>query len=100
MSNRKYTVGRTTVFVDSHRNPYGFERDGQVVSCVCDEAAGLMCRSHAGRLVPDVLTQADQVLAAVEQREAQGHWEPSPTGRFGVVRWQPVPGAEPPQETT
>jgi hypothetical protein len=39
------------------------------------------------------------MLAAAEQREAKGHWEPSPT-RFGVVRWHPVPGPETPHETS
>jgi len=97
--NRKNLVGRTTVYIDSHGNPYRFERDGVQVSCVCDETTGMVCQYHEARLVPDVPTQVDQVLAAVEGREARGHWEPSPI-RFGVVRWHPLPGAEQPNETS
>ena len=96
MSNSTRKVGRTTVYFDSHGDPHRFERDGQVVACVCDTETGLLCHYHAARVVPDVLAQLDQVLGAVEQREVQGHWEPSPT-RFGVVRWHPVPGPDKPQ---
>jgi len=94
--NRKHLVGRTTVYIDSHGDQYRFVRDGHDVICVCDETTGMVCRYHAARFVPTVLTQLDRVLAAVEQREVRGHWEPSPT-RFGVVRWHPVPGPDKPQ---
>src|ERR1035441_1693804 len=98
MSNSTRKVGRTTVYFDSHGDPYRFIRDGHDVICVCDAETGLLCQYHAARVVPDVLAQLDQVLGEVEQREVQGHWEPSPT-RFGVVRWHPLPGAEQPNET-
>lgn len=87
------------MYIDSHGDPYRFEQDGQVVACVCDPQTGLVCQYHEARLVPDFPTQLDRMLAAAEQREAKGHWEPSPT-RFGVVRWHPVPGPETPHETS
>jgi len=68
-------VGRTVVHIDSHGNPFKFERDGIEVPCVCDPDSGMTCLRH-------------DPPADVHQPEPDrgGYWEPSPV-RFGMVRW-------------
>jgi hypothetical protein len=83
-NRRQYYVGRTLVKADRH-GPYEFSRDGVKVDCVCDEATGIVCDSHTPAPLPPEVERGD------------GYWEPSPTGRFGVVRWHP--GAAPDKTT-
>lgn len=52
MNERQHMVGATVVYVDSHGNPYRFERHGAKVDCICDPVHNLICHWHAQKL-PD-----------------------------------------------
>jgi hypothetical protein len=44
-----HQVGRTTVYVDSHGDPFRFVREGVEVPCVCDSESGVTCRFDHSR---------------------------------------------------